>query len=345
MTKPPGQVTLQDVADAAGVSLSTASRALNGEASGRRVTEPLRQRVLEVARNLNFVPNPHAQATARGRSRMVGVVINDIIDPYFSNVVAGVMDAVAASGREQVVSIANTRRSDEAEARNLAMLRIQRASIVVLIGSRRLGESSALREEITKFIDSGGRFVAVSQPLPGVDTVSPANKEGAGAMARSLIGLGYSTFGILAGPAELRTAIDRVDGFTRTVESMGGSLNEKAVVHSSFDREGGYEAVQTLLSRGRLPRCLFATNDLMAIGGMAALRDNRVAVPEDVAMAGFDGISLSMDVTPGLTTVQLPLRRLGERAMELATQNPSSSARHESILGKVVIRDSTPSIV
>lgn len=335
-----GQVTLQQVADEAGVSLATASRVLNGS-PGRRVGDELRARVEEAAARLDYLPDANAQATARGRSAIVGLVLHDIADPYFSSIAAGVMDAAATHGL--LVLIGSTQRLRSAERRHVAGLRAQRAQAIVLVGSR--GHDAAgyegLRKELQAFEQSGGRAVAISQPTLGIDTISPDNRAGAADLGSALVGLGYRRFGILAGPEDLVTATDRVAGFQAgTGPGVGSGAAEK--VHGAFTRDGGYHAMEQLIRGGSLPECVFAVNDVMAVGAMAALREHGIRVPRDIAVAGFDDISTLRDVSPSLTTVRLPLRDLGEQAIELVSQPRSGSPRVRSVPGAVIVRDSTP---
>jgi len=339
-TRASGVCTLQDVAREAGVSLATASRALNG--STRRVTEDLRQRVLAAATELNYSANAPAQAMARGRTNVVGLLVHDIADPYFSTIAASVMRA--ADKHRLLVTIASTGRRPERELEYVATLRGQRARAVVLAGSRTddAAQNRRLGVELAGFEAAGGRVVLISQNRLPVDTVMIENRSGARNLAAKLTALGYERFAVLAGPRRLLTAKDRAAGFRAGLARAGVALFPADVIPGEFTRDGGYAAMSTLLERGLGPTCVFAVNDVMAVGAMAAIRDRGLRMPGDVAVAGFDDIVTLRDVTPGLTTVRLPLGDVGAVALEMATSVQAERPRLHRIKGEVVLRDSTP---
>lgn len=335
-----GTVTLMDVAREAGVSLATASRALNG--STRQVRPDLAERVLAAAAALNYSANAQAQAMARGRTNVVGLLVHDIADPYFSSIAAGVMRA--AEARRLIVVMASTGRSPERELEYLNALRGQRASAAILAGSR-LDDRALLDRlagELRSFEATGGRVAAVTQNRLPVDTVVIENRAGARALAATLVGLGHRRFAVLAGPRHLLTAKDRVAGFRDGLAGAGVTLPADNVLHGEFTRDGGFDTTIGLLDRGLDVTCLFAVNDVMAVGAMAALRERGVRLPEQMAVAGFDDIVTLRDVTPSLTTVRLPLEQVGSIALELVTQPAAGRPRLRRVQGEVVVRDSTP---
>jgi len=335
-----GVVTLGDVARHAGVSLATASRVLNG--STRRVNEELRTIVLQSAAELGYTPNVHAQAVARGTSSTVGLVVHDIADPYFSAIAAGVMRV--ADERGLIVTLGTTSRDPGREVQYVAMLRAQRARAVILAGSRVADkeQTERLAREVMAFRRTGGRVACVSQHRLPADTVLPENRAGARELAVRLAELGHRRFGVLAGSRALVTARDRLAGFRAGLAEMGIELAPEAVVEGAFTRDGGYEAAQVLLSRRLDITCLFAVNDVMAVGAMAACRDAGVAVPDELSIAGFDDIATLRDLVPSLTTVRLPLEEMGVRAGQLALElDPPERDRLVRVRGEVVIREST----
>ncbi|KON75060.1 hypothetical protein M768_03720 [Cellulosimicrobium cellulans F16] len=342
--------TLSEVARDAGVSLATASRAINGSAN-RTVRPDLRERVLASARRLGYSPDPSAQAMARGRTTSVGLVVHDIADPYFSSLAAGVADAADRDGL--IVTLTSTRHSPERERAFVELMDRQRARAVVL-GGGRLAEDAdgALRGALERYRASGGGVSLVGQPLGDLPAVEIANADGAADLARALHGLGYRAFGVLAGPAGHRTALDRARGFTEALAALGSPVAGEAVVECAFTRDGGHGGMRALLDRlgperpdaGTPPVAVFAVNDVMAVGAMAAAREAGLRVPEDVAVAGFDDIVTLRDVTPALTTVRIPLTEVGEQALALALAplDDDSEPRRVEVRGEVVLRESTP---
>jgi LacI family transcriptional regulator len=333
-------ITLLDVARAAGVSLATASRALNG--STRRVRPDLRERVLAAADTLQYSANAQAQAMARGRTDIVGLVISDVGDPYFSSIAAGAIRA--AEQHHLVVTMACTFGKEERELDYVAALRSQRARAVIVAGSRVQDREliDRLGAEVRSFEQSGGRVAFISQRKIAADTVVLENRAGARALAEALCGLGHRRFAVLAGRADLLTARDRCTGFREGAARAGVRIEPEDIVHGGFTRDGGYAAMLEVLDRGTDATCVFAVNDVMAVGAMAALRDRGVKLPAEMAVAGFDDIVTLRDVTPALTTVRLPLEDLGEWALDMVLQPPADQPRVRRVRGEVVLRESTP---
>lgn len=329
--------TLSEVAAHAGVSLATASRALNG--SVRRVNAELQERVLSSARALGYSANVQAQAVARGTSNVVALVVGDIADPYFASIASGVVRV--ADERGLVVTITATgpysgAASVAREESALAALRGQRPRAVVLAGSRVDGADQPDGGSTARVRSRGGvdRVAVIGGGAPGLRTIRVDNHGGAAALARALLALGYGDFAILAGPEELVTVRDRVDGFRSVVPAA-------SITHAEFSRAGGHRAMSGLLASGARPECVFAVSDVMAIGAMAALREAGIAPGDEIAVAGFDDIPLVADVTPALTSVALPLADIGAQALELALADAAVDET-PPIAAEVRIRASTP---
>jgi LacI family transcriptional regulator len=319
--------TLSDVAAHAGVSLATASRALNG--SSRRVNAELYERVLASARTLRYRTNVQAQAVARGTSNLVALVVGDIADPYFAGIASGVVRVADERGLIVTITATGAYEGEASIAREeaaLSALRGQRPRAVVLAGSRVAG--------VEPFAGGGERIAVIGGGAPELRTIGVDNHGGAAALARELRALGYRDFVILAGPEELVTVRDRVAGFRAVVPSA-------TVVYAEFSRAGGHRVMAELLASGARPECVFAVSDVMAIGAMAALREAGIAPGGGVAVAGFDDIPLVADVSPALTSVALPLADIGAQALELALAG-SPSAEAPLVAAEVRVRDSTP---
>jgi LacI family transcriptional regulator len=334
--------TLQDVAREAGVSLATASRSLNG--SARKVNDAYRSRVLAAAKLLNYSPNLSAQAVARGRTRSIGLVISNIEDPYFSSIAAGVFRAAEDAGL--VVTIAVSERRPEREIEIIGALRGQKPQVLLLVGSRVSdpGVSDHLVAELRAFEAEGGRVALISQAGLPFDTVVPENEAGARLLAERLVELGYQRFALLTGPEKLLTTRERTAGYRAGLAAHGIELGDELIFRGEFSRDGGYAAAGELLSRGLGVQLVLTGSDVMAVGAMARFREHGLALPGDIAVAGFDDIVTLRDVTPALTTVRLPLDRLGEAAVELALDEVNGEPRVRSIGGYVVVRQSTPAL-
>jgi LacI family transcriptional regulator len=334
------RVTLADVARIAGVSMATASRALG---SGPRLPrEDLRTRVEEVAKELHYVPDPAAQTIARGRANVVGLIVHDITDPYFATIANVVMEAAEAEGLMMVM--ANARRDPERELRYVAGFRSQRARAIIVAGSRIGGAKSkaALQHQIDLFIAQGGRLALISQPELEANTVTVRYHEASKSLALALCDHGYRDFAVLAAPASLRTSTDRLEGFRAGLKSAGFVLDSSRVFRSEFSRDGGFEAATQMINSGKLPECVFAVNDLMALGAMAAFRAAGLRVPQDVAVAGFDDVATLRDVVPALTTVHIPVELVATEAVNIVLRASEATSIRRTVDGRVVLRESTP---
>src|SRR5260370_15388162 len=262
--RPGSGVTPQDVSDRAGVSITTASRVVND--GSRRVGAQLAQRVHQAVAELGYTTNLQARAVATGRSSMVAVVVHDIADPYFSSIAAGLIDI--ADPRQLLVCLSSSPASEAAEREYVSLMRAQRARAVILIGSRTddVWGRAALSEEVAAFGRQGGGAVCVGQPLLGVDTIMPENAAGADALAGALAALGHRRFAVLAGPRGLLTVQDRIEGFRAGLAAWSIGLDPAGIIHGAFTRDGGYEAMSSILAAGRpAPRRAFPGHDRNAV--------------------------------------------------------------------------------
>lgn len=332
-------VTLHDVAREAGVSLATASRSLNG--STRKVNEDYRARVVAAATRLGYSANLSAQAVAKGSTNTVALLVSDIADPYFSTIASGVIRAAEAAGL--VVTMAVTGRDPQRELEIVRTLRGGRPRVIILAGSRFADEDAhdALVAELRSFESTGGKVVMISQGSLPFPTVQLDNRAGARALAEALVGLGYRRFAIIAGSSTLLTSVDRVAGFRDGLAAHGLMIDDALVVESSFTRDGGYAAATTLLGAHAAEiDCVFAVNDVMAMGVTSAMRALGISPGADIAVAGFDDIPTVQDVSPALTTVAVPLAALGERSLALALGEDVGAT--DPVGTAVVVRESTP---
>ena len=342
-----GAVTLDDVAREAGVSLATASRALNG--STRKVADSYRARVEAAATRLGYTANLSAQATARGTSAIIALLVADIADPYFGQIASGVARGADEAGL--VVTVAITERDPEREVRLVRALRGQRPRGLILAASRSSSElSRELGAEIDMLAAAGGRVVALGGAggglggagggLGGVRSVTVDNRGGAQALGAALTDRGYRRALVLAAAEGTVTSDDRVGGFVAGFTEGGGA--EPAVLRGTFTRESGYELMTRALADGvESGTVVFGISDVVAIGALAALREAGREVGADIALAGFDDIPTGRDVTPALTTVRIPLDELGYLAFHAATDAEWQPAA-DALRLEVLVRESTP---
>ncbi len=331
-------VTLADVARHAQVSQSTASRVLNG--SARTVGGELAERVMAAAAELQYSANLQAQAVARGTTTNLALLVSDIAGEYFSSMTAAVMASAEAAGLR--VTIAITERRIEREIELVRELRGQNARAIVLAesGTRSGDGVERLQVELSAYEEAGGKVVVVSRtPMP-FDFVDLDNFGGAHRLAAALTRLGYERFHVLGGDETLVTTHDRIEGFRAGLAEHGLSLPDSSITFSEFGWDGAFRAVSALDDAVLADaQALFALNDEMALGAIAALRNRGMRVPDDIALAGFDDIRTLRNVVPGLTTVRVPTAEIGAAVVDLIVGRTESPT---TVPATVVLRESTP---
>jgi LacI family transcriptional regulator len=332
--------SITDVARLAGVSPATVSRVLSS--AHYAVSPATRERVLDAARTLDFVPNALARGLLKSHLPVVGVIVHDITDPYFSDVVRGVEDA-AAAGNYLVITCSSDRIA-ERENSYVRLLRSMRASTLIFAGSGL--DDPTLNEEVRKHIAAmrayGAAVVHLSPHAFGEPEVSVDNADGMASMVHALIGLGHRRIAFLTGPSALYVARHRLDGYRRALSEAGIDYDERLVVSTAFNRVGGAQAVDTLLAGEAKFTAICAANDLLALGALQRLAELEIKVPEALSVAGFDDIRMAAMIAPSLSTVRLPLYDLGHRGFEFAEKLLNGSRpRRQTLPTEVVLRNST----
>jgi LacI family transcriptional regulator, galactose operon repressor len=278
--------SLADISRRAGVSIATASRVLNG--SSHPVSDATRSRVLAAADELGYRPSELARALVRRTSRIVGVLVGDIVDPYFAEIVRGVEDVATSVGH--LTMVCNTERRPEAELAHLDVLRDYHAAGVVFAGSG--SESSSLREAVAELQERGTAVVTLALRDLDCPSVLVDNRAAARDATEHLLSLGHRRIAFVEGPTGLHAS--RLEGFRAAIDAAGA----EAVV---------------LPERGDpLPDAVLGVDDEVAIGVLTSLRRAGVDVPGEVSVAGIGDTRPARLVD--LTSVALPLHELGELA-------------------------------
>jgi len=351
--------TLAEVARLAGVSPATASRVLNG--SARKPGKDIAERVRQAAASLGYIPNAQAQGLAKSSSGLIGLIVHDIADPYFAAIARGVQEA--AREQRKMVLLATTGGGPAEEKEAVAAFAARRADSIVIAGSRSCRDedkdgNSELAAELDRYCRNGGQVAVVGHPVVGAaaqdgyHVLKVPNQELADQLASQLAADWDGDFVIVGGPEGLLTSDDRVRGFQEGLERAGRKQAE--VLRTAFNRSGGYEAglqlagrIKATHSRGtESPKlCIFAVNDVMAIGAAAALRAEGLRVPRDAAIAGFDDIETLRDFRPALSTVRLPLEDIGRLATQATRGRPNGEEGEDAapgaVTGEVTLRRST----
>lgn len=328
-------MTLTDVARQAGVSLATASRVLNG--SARTPAAEIAERVRAAAKELGYVPNAQAQALARSTTGLIGLVVHDIADPYFSSIAKGVQRRASEEHRQLLLAAAGP--AEEAAA--VGAFIAQRTGAIIMSGSRSQQLDPELVAELTRYQANGGRVVTIGQWwLDGAGAVTIDNHNAGLELTEALITSGADRLAFLGGPDDNVSAADRRDGFGLALTRAG--LDAVSIMENEFSTQGGYEAATAMVAElgldGVRGLTVIAANDVMALGAIAAFRDAGLTVPVDLRVAGFADIPIARDYSPRLTTMRLPLERIGELAAELALE--ASAPRTIRVVGEIIRRES-----
>lgn len=332
--------SITDVARLAGVSTATVSRVVS--ASQYAVSPATRDRVLDAARALDYVPNALARGLHKSHVPVVGVIVHDITDPYFSEVVRGVEDAASVGGF--LVITCSSDRIAEREHSYVRLLRSMRAATVIFAGSGM--DDPTLNLEVGKHLaamrEYGAAVVHLSPHADGEADIGVDNAAGIARMVAALVGLGHRDIAFLAGPASLYVSRQRLDGYRLGLDEAGLPFDQRLVVSTGFNREGGALGVDALLA-GEAPfTAVLCANDLLALGAMQRLADVGIDVPGEVSVAGFDDIQTAAMATPGLSTVRLPLHEIGRRAFGFAERQLAGADPDREVLpSEVILRGST----
>lgn len=334
-------MTITDVASRAGVSAATVSRVLN---RNYPVAEETRLRVLAAVRDLGYVANAHARALLKSTTGVVGVILHDVSDPYFAEIVRGIQQLAAEHGK--LVLLCNSLREPGREISYVETLRAHRVDAIILAGGYVHDDSYLLdlQEQAVRLREQGSRLVLCGRHPVRASAVQPDNVGGASRLTRHLLEQGHRRIAHLSGPANFSTTDDRLAGYRGALDAFGVELDPDLVVAADFSRDGGYAAARALLDSGRDFTAVFAANDLVAVGALAAFRERGLRVPEDVSLAGFDDLPVARDMCPPLTTVSVPMVEIGRRCMELAFAEPAPEIRVVRLPTQLVLRGSVQPI-
>ena len=309
--------TQREIAEKAGVSRTTVSLVLN-DVPGVRISHETRQRILDVARSLNYYPDAAARTLVSGRTQTIGFVLCQSPDRIFADaflpeVLRGVGDAVQESGfRVLIHSVADVTTSEA----YIGLVREKQTDGVILSGPRS-DDHQLLQLKAEGFpVVMLGQLPNSGIPFADVDNVGAAKQA-----VEHLIGLGHKRIGMVTNaPLAYTGARDRLAGYREALEDAGLRYADELVRYGDFREESGYQAMSCLLDLAQPPTAVFVASDLVAFGALVAIKERGLEVPADVALVGFDDVQLANYVDPPLTTVRLPAYELGYQGAMLLTR-------------------------
>lgn len=326
---------MRDVAEQAGVSVTTVSHVINNT---RPVNPETRTRVEQAMQDLGYRPNVLARSLRRGKTHTIGVVLPDNANPYFAEVVRGIEDTSFAQGYS--VMLCNSDNDLDKEHLYTSVLVEKQVDGIIFVAA------GLSEENINNLKKRGVPAVLVDRQVPDVqlDSVFADNQTGGYLATDHLIGLGHTAIACITGPAGVRSSHERVSGYHQALVSAGIESLEDWVVEGDFQYQSGYLAAGRLFETDPVPSAIFACNDLMAIGAYRYAHENQLHIPHDLSIIGFDDVRLAEYTNPPLTTIRQSKAEMGAKAAELLLEriaNGNQAVRQEIVPVALVVRDST----
>jgi DNA-binding LacI/PurR family transcriptional regulator len=333
----PGAVNIRDVASRAGVSIATVSRAVNHIST---VDPELARRVWKAVEEVGYVPNTQARALVSGRSRTLGLIVSEITNPFFPELVQEFENLAVAQGYE--VMIGST--SYDSVRTELLIRRMQQRNVdgvaVMTFGIEEdLVKQLVEREFPLVFVDAG-------PDLPNIRVLKVDYGEGIRQAVQHLAALGHRRIAFVSGPLRLRSAVARRDAYLKSMAELGLTVPAEHIVVGDHTMEGGMAAAEHLVALAELPTAVLCSNDMTAIGVLHGLYRTTHKVPEDISVVGFDDIHLAQFMLPPLTTVQMSCKDLAAGAVEalragIEPDHPKAARTEWAIGTRLVVRQST----
>lgn len=324
--------TIKDIAKMLGVSVSTVSYALNDDP---RVSRKTQEKILEAARKMNYQKNGLASDLKRSRTKTIAMIVTDLAGPYYSELAKGIQD-VCRSNNYDLISCSTHGGENSTAVKFLTEKRVDGAIVLahniseaVILASARGGFPIILLDRQAE--------------SPFVVNIEVDNEAGAYLATKHLITLGHRNIAYITGGTETRLHELRFQGFMRALNEHGLSYHNWPNIRNHFTRDGGYKTVKMLIAVGNLPTAMVFANDEMAIGGINAIKESGLRVPEDISVVGFDDIELAQYVQPPLTTIRQPKYERGAMAAHLLLQcmDGQDVQKYYNLPTELVIRQST----
>jgi LacI family transcriptional regulator len=332
-----GTVSIRDVAKRAGVSIATVSRAVNHIPT---VDPELAKRVWMAIDEVGYLPNTQARALVSGRSRMLGLIVSEITNPFFPELVQEFENLAVAQGYEVLIGSTNYEpERTELLIRRMLQRNVDGVAVMTFGIEEDLVKKLVEREFPLVFVDAG-------PDLPNIRVLKVDYGEGIRQGVQHLAALGHRRIAFITGPLRLRSAVARRDGFLRSMAELGLTVPAEHLVEGSHTMEGGMEAMEHLIALSELPTAVMCSNDMTAIGVLHALYRTTHNVPDDISVVGFDDIHLAQFMLPPLTTVEMSCKHLAAAAVEalragIERDHPKAAKTEWHIPTRLVVRQSS----
>lgn len=327
--------TIADVAQYAGVSKATVSRVINGNYP---VSDILQQRVEEAIAKLGYEPDRAARRLRANLSELIGIIIPDIQNPFFTSVVRGIEDV--AYEQHMNVLLCNT---DDDPRKQEGYIRIMMAERVAgLILAPSFGFRADLIQQLVR---SGLSVILVDRSVPNldVDAVLVDNYRGAYLATTHLISLGYQRIGCIVGDLDLSPGRERHQGYLQALEDHGRPIDHDLIGIGHFKIESGFDLAWRMLQQSTPPDALFTASNLITLGAFKAIRESGRKIPHDIAIVGFDDMPWASELYSPLTAVSQPTYEVGREAVRLLLRrlnSPAGSGQTVTLQPTLTIRES-----
>ncbi|TDO93907.1 LacI family transcriptional regulator [Halanaerobium saccharolyticum] len=339
------EITIKDVAKLAECSPTTVSRVINN--SDHPVSQDTAEKVQAAIEKLNFSPNRIAQGLKSDKSNIIGVIVHDICDSYFAQMVKGIEEFI--SGHEYIVNIYNTSRSVEKELHAVNMLKANRADAIVFAGGALMDkEYEQKMYTIIEQLKSQNTVLLGVTPHPfEIKNINLGNQKAAAMITEYLIEQGHQKIAFVDGPQNLYTSYLRRKGLKESLNKYNLNLNDELIFSGDFSFEGGRKAALELLKKIDEITAVLAANDATALGLIWELNNQGIKVPEDISVVGIDDLPEAKYSYPPLTTVSLPIYQLGTNIGKylLKSLTNDQSSDLESVEMKLIKRKSVKKII
>jgi DUF1680 family protein/DNA-binding LacI/PurR family transcriptional regulator len=326
-------ITLDEIAKAAGVSVSTASRALHNTAYA--MNEATRQRIIELARDMGYSPNLAARGLRGKTTNVIGIVVENVSDPFSSQIVRGIIDQLKSTGFTSI--IVNTDYDPLAEKQAVVTLVSNRTDGIIFVHASVHSDQSLLE------IANGQPYVSIAriQP-PGENTIGLDDYYGAQLATNHLLKLGRRRIAFISGPEFWWSSRERLAGYLDALKTQNLSAPVEYIKQGDWEADSGRRAAEELLALADRPDAIFAANDLMAQGAIYAIQDAGLNVPRDIAIVGHDDREFAQVVRPALSTVRLPTYEMGQAAAQMIRRRLESErpVPAQLVRGELIVRDS-----
>ncbi len=327
-------ITATDVAEYAGVSIATVSRVIN---KSDNVREGMRKKVLEAISILGYQPSRTAQRLRARKSKVIGIIISDIQNPFFTTIVRGIEDV--AQKQDYSVILCNSDEDPDKEKLYIDIMQSEDVAGVIIASTSRAGK------RIYKLMVSGIPVVAIDRMInkQQVDSVCVDNELGAYEGVSHLIQQGHQRIGYIGLPLILTPGVERQKGYMKALTDHDLLPIAELMKIGNAKQDGGFTCAKELLQSDCPPSALFIANNLMTLGALGAIKSQGLVIPKDISLLGFDDVPWAQFLNPPLSTISQPIYELGKQSIELLLMriaNPSMKTKAIRLKPELIIRES-----